>query len=60
MDENEYEKGKGDKLSDLEIGSINICGDDFHPEWNYTISPRKVKQKSTKIEHDKNSLNSIS
>ena len=60
LDENEYEKGKGDKLSDLEIGSINICGDDFHPEWNYTISPRKVKQKSTKIEHDKNSLNSIS
>jgi hypothetical protein len=41
LDENDYQKGKGDEISDTEIASINICGDDFHPEWNYTISPRK-------------------
>ena len=41
LDENDYQKGMGDEISDAEIASINICGDDFHPEWNYTISPRK-------------------
>ncbi len=53
LDENEYESGKGDKLSDEEIGSINICGDDFHPEWNYTISPRKMRQKIYETECNK-------
>jgi hypothetical protein len=31
---------KGIKVSDEEIASLNIKGDAFHPEWNYTISPR--------------------
>jgi hypothetical protein len=31
---------KGIKVSDKEMASVNIKGDAFHPEWNYTISPR--------------------
>ena len=31
---------KGIKVSDEEMASLNIKGDAFHPEWNYTISPR--------------------
>jgi Rhodopirellula transposase DDE domain len=31
---------KGIKVSDDEMASIKIKGDAFHPEWNYTISPR--------------------
>ena len=31
---------KGIKVSDAEMASLNIKGDTFHPEWNYTISPR--------------------
>ena len=31
---------KGIKVSDAEMASLNITGDAFHPEWNYTISPR--------------------
>lgn len=38
LDENEYHKGV--EVSDDEMESLNICGSDFHPEWNYTISPR--------------------
>lgn len=40
LDENEYEKGK--EVTEEEIASLNIKGDAFHPEWNYTISPRIV------------------
>jgi hypothetical protein len=40
LDENEYVKGKGDEISEIEMSALNIRGDDFHPEWNYTISPR--------------------
>lgn len=40
LDENEYLKGK--EVSDEEMSLINIRGDIFHPEWNYTISPRAV------------------
>jgi hypothetical protein len=32
---------KGIKVSDAEMASLNIQGDEFHPEWNYTISPRR-------------------
>jgi hypothetical protein len=39
LDENEYTTGK--EISEKEIASLNIRGDDFHPEWNYTISPQK-------------------
>jgi hypothetical protein len=31
---------KGIKVSDAEMATLNIKGDTFHPEWNYTISPR--------------------
>jgi Rhodopirellula transposase DDE domain len=31
---------KGIKVSNEEMATLNIKGDTFHPEWNYTISPR--------------------
>jgi hypothetical protein len=31
---------KGIKVTDTEMASLNITGDAFHPEWNYTIAPR--------------------
>ena len=31
---------KGIKVSDAELAALNVKGDVFHPEWNYTISPR--------------------
>jgi hypothetical protein len=37
LDENQYETGK--KVTDKEMDALNIEGDDFHPEWNYTIHP---------------------
>jgi hypothetical protein len=38
LDENEYKAGR--KISNDEIASLNIHGDEFHPEWNYTVRPR--------------------
>ncbi len=38
LDTNSYPKGR--KVTDLEMKSLNIEGHTFHPEWNYTISPR--------------------
>ena len=32
---------KGIKVSDAEMATLNISGDDFHPEWNYTIAPKR-------------------
>ena len=37
LDKNEYKKGK--KVSKEQFACLNIKGDAFHPEWNYTISP---------------------
>jgi len=31
---------QGIKVSEAEMASLNIKGDVFRPEWNYTISPR--------------------
>jgi hypothetical protein len=31
---------KGIRVSDAEMDALNIQGDAFHPEWNYTIAPR--------------------
>ncbi len=31
---------KGIQVSKEEMASLNITGDAFHPEWNYTVSPR--------------------
>ena len=39
LDERTYEKGI--KVSDAEMASLDITGDPFHPEWNYTIKPRR-------------------
>jgi len=38
LDETIYEKGL--KVCDLEFDSINISCDDFHGDWNYTVSPQ--------------------
>ena len=40
LDENEYQTGK--KVSDEEMDALNIEGDIFHPEWNYTIRPHLI------------------
>jgi Rhodopirellula transposase DDE domain len=32
---------KGIQVSDKEMAELNIKGDQFHPEWNYTISPKQ-------------------
>jgi len=39
LDDNSYPKAI--KVSDAEMAQINITPDDFHGEWNYTISPTK-------------------
>jgi hypothetical protein len=39
LDPRTYQKGI--KVSDAEMQSLDITGDTFHPEWNYTIRPRK-------------------
>ncbi|CAH2405807.1 hypothetical protein MES5069_50007 [Mesorhizobium escarrei] len=41
LDTRTYEKGV--KVSDAEMASLDITGDAFHPEWNYTIKPRRPK-----------------
>jgi hypothetical protein len=41
LDTNTYEKGI--KISDAEMKRVDIRGDTFHPEWNYTIMPRTSK-----------------
>ncbi len=28
------------KVPDAEINAVNLTGDQFHPEWNYTIHPK--------------------
>jgi hypothetical protein len=39
LDTNTYPKGI--KVSDAEMATLNVKGDAFHPDWNYTISPRE-------------------
>ena len=38
LDTRTYEKGI--KVTDAEMDALDIAGDAFHPEWNYTIRPR--------------------
>ena len=38
LDENEYQRGV--KISDTELAAVNISRDEYHGEWNYTITPR--------------------
>ncbi|KUK69717.1 MAG: Rhodopirellula transposase, partial [Methanocalculus sp. 52_23] len=37
LDENIYLRGI--KVSDDEISNINLARDEFHGDWNYSISP---------------------
>ncbi len=39
LDERSYDKGI--KVSNAEMAALNMIGDDFHPEWNYTFKPRR-------------------
>ena len=41
LDERTYEKGI--KVTDAEMAALDIRGDTFHPEWNYTVHPRPTK-----------------
>jgi hypothetical protein len=38
LDERAYPKDM--KVSDTELAAVDLHGDPFHPEWNYTIKPR--------------------
>lgn len=38
LDENHYRTGR--KITDEQMNQLNIQGDGFHPEWNYTIKPQ--------------------
>ena len=38
LDTNAY--AKGIRIADAEMASLNLHPDAFHPEWNYTNSPR--------------------
>ena len=39
---------KGEKVSDQQIEALNIKYDPFHPEWNYTLLPRRTHSTSQK------------
>jgi hypothetical protein len=39
LDTNSYPKGI--KVTNAEMATLNLTGDAFHPEWNYTITPRQ-------------------
>jgi len=41
LDTRIYEKGI--KVSNAEMKALHIRGDEFHPEWNYTVHPRPKK-----------------
>ena|SRR6516162_7104212 len=40
LDERKYPKGV--KISDAQMGAVNISRHAFHGEWNYTISPHRI------------------
>src|SRR3954468_23042746 len=42
LDPNRYPKGV--TVSDAEMAGLNIARDEFHGEWNYTLSPRSPDQ----------------
>ena len=44
LDQRTYETGI--KVSDAEMAALDITGDAFHPEWNYTIRPRPALNRS--------------
>jgi len=46
LDERTYQKGV--RVSKADMAALNIAGDEFHPEWNYTIQPRHNRPTSRK------------
>jgi hypothetical protein len=40
LDQRTYVKGR--KVKNSEMAALDIIGDPFHPEWNYTIKPRRT------------------
>ena len=46
LDENKYPKGV--KVSDAELASVKLSPHDFHGEWNYTITPHRVRLEKRK------------
>jgi hypothetical protein len=34
------------QVSNAELAAVNLTGDEFHPEWNYTITPAPADNKS--------------
>jgi len=42
LDENTYPKGI--KVTDAQLAAVNLTGDQFHPDWNYTIFPAVIKK----------------
>jgi hypothetical protein len=44
LDPNRYPKGV--TVSDAEMAGLNITRDEFHGEWNYTLSPRPLDRTS--------------
>jgi len=45
LDTRNYEKGI--KVTKAEMTSLVITGDAIHPEWNYTINPRRPAIRSS-------------
>jgi hypothetical protein len=41
LDDSSYPKAI--KITDRQLAAVNLLGDDFHPDWNYTISPSVKK-----------------
>src|SRR6266567_2902949 len=39
LDTRSYQKGI--RVSNAEMNGLDVTGDQFHPEWNYTIKPRR-------------------
>ena len=39
LDTRSYQKGI--RVSNAVMNGLDIAGDQFHPEWNYTIKPRR-------------------
>ncbi|MGH2830209.1 MAG: ISAzo13-like element transposase-related protein, partial [Actinomycetota bacterium] len=37
---------KGREVSDAQMAKIDLRPDAFHPDWNYTITPRKRATKN--------------
>jgi hypothetical protein len=42
LNERVYEKGI--EVSDADMADLDIVGDAFHPEWNYSLKPRRPRQ----------------